>query len=76
MDLVKAKRIEELRCGPVVHSWRAISEKICEEFPDETQELKGNQLHGVELCRDAMMRLHNFETIQEVPSVVRDKWDT
>jgi hypothetical protein len=76
MDLNKAKRIEQLRVGVVMHSWRRISEIICEEFADENQELKGNQLHGVDLCKDAMVVLCGVSTIQEVPSFVRDRWDT
>lgn len=76
MDLIKAKRIEALRVGPVMHSWRRISEIICEEFPDEDQELHGNQLHGVDLCKDAMMLLHGVADLNELPDIVRERWDT
>lgn len=76
MNRKKAERIEILRCGPVMHSWRRISEIICDEFSDEDQELHGNQLHGVDLCRDAMMFLLGCKTIQEVPSEERDRWDS
>ena len=76
MDLRKAKRIEYLRTGPRIHSWRRISEIICEEFADEDQNLSGNQLHGVDLCREAMMTLHGVTDIHQIPLEVRDRWDS
>lgn len=54
----KAKRIEKLRCGNPCHSWRRISEIICDEYSDESEELRGNQLHGQELCIEAMEFLY------------------
>lgn len=76
MDLRKAKRIQELRCGRVMHSWRRISEIICDEFPDEDLALSGNQLHGVELCQEAMITLHGVNRIQDLSDSVRDRWDS
>jgi len=72
----KALRIRSLRCGIPVHSWRRISEIICEEFPDEDQDLKGNQLHGSDLCRDAMALLHGNGDFAKVSNQIRNKWDT
>lgn len=76
MDRKKAERIEYLRCGPKMHSWRRIAEIICEEFPDEVQELHGNQMHGIDLCRDAMMFLLGCKRIQDVPNEERERWDS
>lgn len=77
MNDLKARRIEALRCGPVQHSWRRISEIICDEFPDENQDLKGNQLHGkYDLCWEAMIYLSGVSEIQDVPELVRAKWDS
>lgn len=76
MDLNKAKRVEQLRCGPVMHSWRRISELICEEFPDEDQEMKGIQMHGQDLCLEAIITIHGFKDVLSIPVEVRDKWDT
>ncbi len=76
MNILKAKRVEELRCGQRMHSWRRISEIICDEFPDEPQELHGNQLHGMDLCRDAMCFLGGYEDLSNVPDAERDRWDT
>lgn len=77
MDLKKAKRIEELRTGPRVHSWRALSEVICREFTDEDPEMSGNQLHGkYELCWEAMMFLCGVTDMKDVPQEMRDKWDS
>lgn len=59
-----------------MHSWRRISEIICDEFSDEPQELKGNQMHGVDLCRDAMVLLTRSEDIKDVPEDIRMQWDT
>lgn len=71
----KAKRVEELRCGKVCHSWRRISEIICDEFNDESKNLRGNQLHGRELCRKAMVFLNNCE-LRNIPEKERGRWDT
>lgn len=76
MNLKKAERIELLRTGPVMHSWRRISEIICAEFPDEDKELSGNQLHGVDLCREAMMFLLGCKDLKDVPESERERWDT
>jgi len=48
-----ALRIQELRAGPVMHSWRRIAEIICSEYPEAEQNLSGNQLYGEALCRKA-----------------------
>ena len=73
----KAKRIEELRCGPVIHSWRRISEIICEEFADEDNEMSGNQIHGkYDLCWEAMAFLYGNGEIGNVPNEIRDKWNS
>jgi hypothetical protein len=58
-----------------MHSWRRISEIICEEFPDESQELHGNQLHGVDLCKNAMLLLEGKEKIPEISDDIRNRWD-
>lgn len=76
MTLEKALRIRELRVGGPMHSWRRIAEIICAEFPDENQDLTGNQLHGIDLCRSAMVLLCGVEKIQDVPDSVRERWDT
>lgn len=56
-------RVKELRCGKLIHSWRRISEIICDEFPEfvkdvqgyDPVEIRGNQLHGMyDLCEEAM----------------------
>lgn len=76
MNRKKAERIEQLRCGPVMHSWRRISEIVCEEFTDEDQSLKGNQLHGQDLCWEAMMFLLGCKDIRQVPDSERERWDS
>lgn len=76
MNRRKAERIELLRTGPVIHSWRRISEIICDEFPDEDQDLSGNQLHGADLCCSAMMFLLGCKDLNEVPESERERWDT
>ncbi len=77
MDIKKAKRIEELRCGPITHSWRRISEVICEEFKDEDPELSGNQLHGkYDLCWEAMALLHGDGDVGNVSQEIREKWES
>lgn len=56
-----ALRIQELRTGAKTHSWRRISEIICDEFPEyvkeqgyDLEEIRGNQLHGkYDLCEEA-----------------------
>lgn len=55
-----AQWIEYLRTGPIMHSWRSISEIICDDYPEfvegqgwEVDVVRGNQLHGVDLCREA-----------------------
>lgn len=60
-----AKRIKELKLGQNgqrKHSARALAERICDEFPEYIQashgldchiHLRGNQLLGNYLCRDA-----------------------
>jgi len=72
MDLKKAKRVEELRCGNIMHSWRSISEVICEEFDDENQKSAGDQMHGYDLCVKALTTL--FGTWKSVSDEVKDKW--
>lgn len=59
-----------------MHSWRRISEIICEEYPDEDQELKGIQMHGQDLCLEAMMVIHGFKNVLEIDPAVREGWDT
>ena len=76
MNRRKAERIEELRCGLVMHSWRRISEIICEEFGDENIELSGNQLHGKWLCEEAMKFLLGCKDLRQVPDSERERWDT
>ncbi len=78
MTREKALRIQYLRTGPVMHSWRRISEIICEEFPEDTnQELKGNQMHGKwDLCWEAMILLAGVTDIKDVPEKMREEWDT
>lgn len=75
MDIKKAFRICELRTGDRVHSWRRISEVICDEYSDEDQELHGNQLHGVELCREAMSIIYKKE-FKDLGKHIRKEWDT
>jgi hypothetical protein len=41
MTLEKAQRIEQLRYFRPIHSWRRISEIICEEFSEEEKEYHG-----------------------------------
>lgn len=64
MPLPVAERIRELRTGRVgnvIHSWRRIAEVICEEYPKQISKkawgtfksLHGNQLYGIDLCREA-----------------------
>jgi len=61
MDRKIAERVKELRIGDVIHSWRRLSEIICEEFPhypvecgwESAEAASGNQLHGIDLCREA-----------------------
>lgn len=79
MNKDKAERIEKLRCGPIVHSWRRISEIICEEYPDEDQALKGNQIHGRVLCEEAMWALYgspSMDGFNDLPESIRYKWET
>jgi hypothetical protein len=58
MDKAMADRIKELRCGRIVHSWRRIAEIIVEEYPNDFDpELSGNQILGMELCKDAAISL-------------------
>jgi len=77
MTLKKAKRIEELRTGKRIHSWRALSEVICEEFDDEDQSQAGNQLHGkYDLCWEAMKLLYEVDNMNDLPDEIRDKWDS
>lgn len=76
MNNKKADRIKQLRTGNLMHSWRRISEIICEEFPDENKELSGNQLHGIDLCKNAMLFLYNAKNINDIPNKIRALWDT
>lgn len=51
-----AEHIKLLRTGPVMHSFRRLSEVICEVYPEFIKErheegLEGVQMHGEELCR-------------------------
>jgi hypothetical protein len=56
-----AARVKELRVGPVIHSWRRIAEIICDEYPaqaladgwESAEAAHGNQLYGIDLCREA-----------------------
>jgi len=75
MNLTKAQRIAFLRTGPKRHSWRALSEVICKEYPEEDQELSGNQLHGQDLCEEALLTITGFTSLSDVPDVVRVSWD-
>ena len=61
-----ARRVHQLRTGPVQHSLRRIAEVICEEHPDyiiaeygqgSEAHLHGNQLLGYELVSDASIYL-------------------
>ena len=74
MTQIKANRIKELRTGKRVHSLRALSEVICKEFPDEDQNLSGNQLHGQDLCFKALEFLFNTN-IKLIPLNIREQWD-
>lgn len=61
MTIEIALRIQELRSGNVMHSWRRIAEIVCEEFPDlpvqdgwqTVDAAHGNQLYGKDLCQEA-----------------------
>lgn len=78
MTRQKAERIEQLRCGPRMHSWRRISEIICDEFPNDPEEWrdKGNQMHGIDLCKNAMLFLNNVADLGQISNAERDRWDT
>ena len=75
MNMKKALRICELRTGDVMHSWRRIAEVICEEYSGEDQDLHGNQLYGIDLCREAMSVIHKKE-FKDLDDHIRDEWDT
>lgn len=65
-DLIPAYRVKQLRAGRVMHSWRRIAEIYCDEFPYLAKKfLRGNQIYGMDLCRDAAERL----------GVTRDEYD-
>ncbi len=72
MNLEKAIRIEELRSNKG-YSWRALSEIICDEFIDEPSELRGNQMHGYDLCVDALHKLYDKEW-KNIPDEIKEKW--
>jgi hypothetical protein len=75
MTREKALRIHHLRVERR-GSLRWLSEQICDEFPDEPQYLRGNQLHGkYNLCWEAMMVLSDVTDMKDVPQDVRDAWD-
>ena len=78
MDLIKANRIQELRIGNPMHSFRRIAEIIEEEFPEYPElhgnQLHGNQLHGMDLVLEAMETIYG-KPIQEIDTKIRDEWD-
>ena len=57
MSMKMAKRVQELRAGERTHSWRALAEVICKEFPEAELGLSGNQLYGEDLCKEAAEKL-------------------
>lgn len=69
----KMMRIRELRAGNPMHSWRRISEIICDEFPEEDQELRGNQIHGKDLCKEAM-EYHYGMGFVDLDDETRQEW--
>jgi len=71
----KALLIQKLRTGNPMHSWRRISEIVCELYPDEDQGLHGNQLHGQDLCRQAMETIYGKD-VRDLPDEIRNKWDS
>lgn len=65
-----AKRIQELRTGKIVHSWRRIAEIICEEYDEEAEhDLYGNQLYGSEMCKEAA-----FDWLKISEEEYQEKW--
>lgn len=71
MNLQKAKRIQELRAGKVMHSARRIAEIIEDEFP-LYPELRGNQLWGQELIKDALNILYGEWS--SISDTVLEEW--
>jgi hypothetical protein len=70
-----ARRVRELRLGPVIHSWRRIAELICKEFPQHAKpEMSGNQLFGKDLCRQAAQLAGESEQIWEDEIALRLEW--
>lgn len=74
MTFKEAWRIKELRIGEVKHTLRRISEIICDEYPNKPQSLRGNQLYGEQLCRDAMTEIYN-RILRDIPQEIRQEWD-
>jgi hypothetical protein len=72
MDIIKARRIQELRTGKIIHSFRRIAEIIEEEFP-EYPKLHGNQLYGMDLVKNAMKTIYG-KSFLEIDNEVRDLW--
>lgn len=54
MTAERAARIRELRCGPVMHSWRSIAEETYLHWEADAEwSPPSNQLAGMALCRIA-----------------------
>lgn len=80
MTMEIALRIQKLRTGQRVHTYRKIAEVICDEFPnfdpdDQQQDLRGNQLYGQYLCREAMTTLYS-KPWYELSDEIRNEWDS
>lgn len=52
LTLDDAKKIREWRCGKPSHSWRMVAARAAEEWPKKGI-YAGNQIDGMELCREA-----------------------
>lgn len=67
--------ISNLRIGPVMHSWRRISELYCDYFKKDA-ELRGIQFHGIELCEQAMLATYKVQSLDLLSDEIREKWGT
>lgn len=75
MTKKEADFISDLRSGSRVYSWSRISELYCEAFKKDLDK-KGSQLHGADLCVQAMMVLSGVTSAEKIPDKVREKWAT
>jgi hypothetical protein len=74
MTIEQAAYVMGLRVGGRIHSLRRIAEKYEAKY-NENPDLAGNQLHGKDLCQEAMLILCGVKDLNEVNNYIRDAFE-